>query len=102
QEFNWEPQLTSQIQEEFDKACATSYSNHMFEWKEKWRLGEDKPSFLNPSVWTGFQNYWATEAANKKAKRNAKNRRGGDESIEKAPPTHNAGANTFEQISDGM
>ncbi|CAN8242742.1 unnamed protein product [Cochlearia groenlandica] len=102
QEFNWEPQLTSQIQEEFDKACATSYSNHMFEWKEKWRLGGEKPSFLNPSVWDGFKNYWTTEAAGKKAKRNATNRRGGDGSIEKAPPTHNAGANTFEQISDVM
>ncbi|CAN8289396.1 unnamed protein product [Cochlearia groenlandica] len=74
----------------------------MYEWKEKWRNEEDKPSILNDSVWTRLKVYWGSESARKKAKRNVVNRRGGDETVEKPSCTHNAGANTFEQISDNL
>ncbi|CAN8242331.1 unnamed protein product [Cochlearia groenlandica] len=74
----------------------------MHEWKQKWCQGKDKPSGLNLYVWIGLQNYWITEEAVVTAKINSKNRKGGDVMVDKASGTHNAGANTFEEIADHM
>lgn len=66
-----------------------SYSGHMYDWKQKWVNGLDKPKGMDPDVWTGLKAYWALPETQAASQTNSKNRK-------KNPRgTHNSGATRF-------
>lgn len=80
---------------EFDIQVNTSYGNHMYSWKQKWKNGKEKPKDLEEGVWRGFIRYWSMEKTKATSTQNSKNRksqRGG-----KGMATHNAGSMSFKR-----
>ncbi|CAL9248531.1 unnamed protein product, partial [Arabidopsis halleri] len=95
QDFNWEPGLSKRVRLEFDIQVNTSYGNHMYSWKQKWKNGKEKPKDLEEGVWRGFIRYWSMEKTKATSTQNSKNRkseRGG-----KGMATHNAGSMSFKR-----
>lgn len=52
------PNYTRLIMAEFQKMALDSYSDHMYDWKQKWVKGKDKPKGLDADIWTGLKRYW--------------------------------------------
>ncbi|XP_023637477.1 uncharacterized protein LOC111830192 [Capsella rubella] len=61
QDFNWEIGHSAKVRRAFDIQANTSYQNHMYAWKQKWKEGKKMPKCLNPEVWQGFIRYWSMD-----------------------------------------
>ncbi|XP_024013102.1 uncharacterized protein LOC18020379 [Eutrema salsugineum] len=95
QEFTWDRHHTTNVLNTFDKYAATQYSQHMYEWKQKWLQKKHKPKDLEDDVWKGFCEYWDKPATKKLSTTNSKNRR--SERNGKGMYIHNGGAKTIER-----
>jgi len=61
----------------------------------------EKPAHIEDPVWTTWNAIWSSEEFKKKSDQNKKNRRKGVEGG-KAPPTHNGGSASHQQIANDM